>query len=118
MRKKSERTYAKNAAVDTTYHFKVHEQHNGESLIDIRDGLHYRFEDAINQARVDFAGRDLGRILIHHDGLHDPIVVPLQPWDELNADKVIGIIEKVLNSNQNLAADESSDVTVGTVDLP
>ena len=39
MRKKSERTYAKNAAVDRTYQVKVDEYHHGERLEDIRDGL-------------------------------------------------------------------------------
>ena len=38
-RKKSERTYAKNAAVDRTYQVKVNEQHHGERLEDIREGL-------------------------------------------------------------------------------
>ena len=118
MRKKSERTYAKNAAVDRTYQVKVHEQHNGERLQDIRDGLHQMFEDVLHEARGDLAGNDLGRIVIQHDGLHDPIVVPLQPWDQLNADVVMETIEKVLNSNQNLAVDESFDIAVGTVDLP
>ena len=40
MRKKSERTYAKNAAVDRTYQVKINEEHHGERLEDIRDGLH------------------------------------------------------------------------------
>ena len=53
-----------------------------------------------------------------HEDLHDPIVVPLQPWDQLNADVVMETLEKVLNSNQNLAVDESFDISVGTVDLP
>ena len=41
--KKSERTYAKNAAVDRTYQVKVDEYHHGERLEDIRDGLHQMF---------------------------------------------------------------------------
>ena len=57
-------------------------------------------------------------MVIQHDGLHDPIIIPLQPWDLLNADVVMGTIEKVLNSNQNLSVDESMDISIGTVDLP
>ena len=64
------------------------------------------------------AGNDFGRVIIQHEGLHDPIVIPLQPWDEINADVVMGTIEKVLKSNQNLAVDESFDITIGSVDLP
>ena len=44
--------------------------------------------------------------------------MPLQPWDEINADVVMRTIEKVFNSNQNLSIDESFDITIGSVDLP
>ena len=76
------------------------------------------FEDILDQARGDLAGNDLGRVVIHHDGLQDPIVVPLQPWDRLNVDVVMGNIEKVLNSRQELAVNDSFEITVGTIDLP
>ena len=48
MRKKSERTYAKNAAVDRTYQMKMDEYHYGERLEDIRDGLHQMFDQVLN----------------------------------------------------------------------
>ena len=54
--------------------------------------------------------------MIQHDSLHDPIVISLQPWDQLDANKVMDTFEKVLNSNQSLAIDESMDIAVGTVD--
>ena len=118
MRKKSERTYAKNAAVDRTYQVKVDDYHHGERLEDIRDGLHQMFDQVLNGARGDLAGNDLGRVIIQHEGWHDPIVIPLQPWDQLNADVVMRTIEKVLNSNQNLSVDERFGITIGSVDLP
>ena len=114
----SERTYAKNAAVDRTYQVKVAEYHHGERLEDIRDGLHQMFDHVLNEARGDLAGNDLGRVIIQHEGLHDPILILLQPWDEINADVVMGTIEKVLNNNQYLAVDESLDIAIGSVDLP
>ena len=118
IRKKSERTYAKNAAVDRTYQVHIHEDYRGQRLRDIRQGLHRMFEDILDQARGDLAGNDLGRVVIHHDGLQDPIVGPLQPWDRLNVDVVMGNIEKVLNSRQELAVNDSFEITVGTTDLP
>ena len=118
IRKKSERTYAKNAAVDRTYQVKIDEEHHGERLEDIREGLHQMFHHVLQEARGNLAGNDLGRVVIQHDVLHDPIVIPLQPWDQLNADVVMGTIEKVLNSNQNLTVDESMDISIGSVDLP
>ncbi len=118
IRKKSERAYAKNAAVDRTYQVKVDEQHSGEKLKDIIGGLHRMFDDILDQARGDLAGNDLGRVVIHHEGLQDPIIVPLQPWDNLDADAVMGTIEKVLNSKQDLPVNESFEITIGSIDLP
>jgi len=118
IRKKSERTYAKNAAVDRTYQVKVDERYNGQQLRDEREGLHNLFQEALNQARGDLAGNDLGRVVIHHDGLNHPIVVPLQAWDGLNANKVMETLEKTLNSNESLCLDHSFDIAIGTVDMP
>ena len=97
---------------------KVDERHHGERIEDIREGLHQMFEHVLQEARGNLAGNDLGRVVIQHDGLHDSIIIPLQPWDQLNADVVMGTIEKVLNSNQNLTVDESMDISIGSVDLP
>ena len=118
MRKKLERTYAKNAAINRTYQVKVNEKHHGEKLEDIMDGLYQMFEHALQEARGDLVGNNLCRVVIQPDGLHDPIIVPLQPWDQLDSNKVMDTIEKVLNSLQNLAIDESMNIAVGTVDLP
>ena len=97
---------------------KVNENHHGEKLEDIRDGLHQMFEHVLQEARGDFAGNDWGCVVIQHDRLHDPILIHLQPWDQLDSNKVMDTIEKVLNSHQNLAVDQSMDIAVRIVDLP
>ena len=76
------------------------------------------FDDVLDQARGDLAGNDLGRVVIQHDTLNNPIVVPLRPWDDLNANTVMETIEKVLNSHENLSIDDSFDITVGSIELP
>jgi hypothetical protein len=118
IREKSERTYAKKAAVDRRYEIKIDDQYNGQRLQDVRAGLHQMFENVLEEARGNLAGNDLGRVVIHHQLLHDPIIVPLQPLDQLDANKIMEIIEKVLNSNQNLSIDESFYISIGTIDLP
>ena len=105
-------------AIDRTYQVKINKKHHVEKLEDIRDGLHQMFKHVLQEARGDLAGNDLGCVVIQHDGLHDPIFVPLQPWDQLGSNKVMDTMEKVLNSHQNLAVDESMDIAVGIVDLP
>ena len=76
------------------------------------------FEQVLEEAHSNLAGNDLGPVVIRHDQLHYPIIIPLQPWHQLNADVVLGTTEKVLNNNQNLTVDESMDISIGTVELP
>ena len=45
-------------------------------------------------------------------------MVPLQPRDRLNVDVIMGQIEKVLNSHQEPAMNESFEITIGTINLP
>ena len=75
MRKKGERTHAKNATVDTTYQVKVSDRYQGQRLRDIRRGLHGMVKDILQEARGDLADNNLGRVVIHHDRLHHLIVV-------------------------------------------
>ena len=110
--------YAKNAAIDITYQVQINDRYRGQRLRDIRRGLHRMFEDILDEALRDLAGNHLGRVVIHHNGLQDSIVVPLQPWDRLNVEVVMGQIEKVLNSHQELAMNESFEITIGTINLP
>ena len=117
MREKSERTYAKNAAVAITYQVQINDRYRRQCLRDIRRGLHRIFEDILEEARGDLAGSDLRLQVINHDGLQDPIVVPLQLRDRLNVYVVMGQIEKVLNSHQELVMNESFEITIGTINL-
>ena len=98
--------------------FKVNEQHHGQRLNDIRQRRHSMFDNFLFQARGDLAGNDLGLVVIQHEALHNPIIVPLRPWDELIANTVMETIEKVLNSHENLRMDDSLDITVGSIDSP
>ncbi|KAK3082654.1 hypothetical protein FSP39_001588 [Pinctada imbricata] len=74
------------------------------------------FNDVLSHARGHHA--DLGRVVIQHPNLSNPIVVPLQQWENIDADTVMDEISKVLNSNEGLDVDENMVVTVGTIDLP
>ena len=93
------------------------EQHYGQRLNDIRQICHGMLDNVLFQARGDLAGNDLGLVVIQHDALHNPIIVPLRTWDKLIANMVMETIEKVLNSPENLQIDDSLDITVGSIDL-
>ncbi|XP_041361018.1 uncharacterized protein LOC121377177 [Gigantopelta aegis] len=116
--KKGTRTHKKTSAVDTTYDIKFDEQWKGKKLKDLHHDLHAMFEDVLKEATIDLQGSDLGRVIVHHDALNSPIVVPLQPLSELNADVILGHIEKVLQSNEDLPLDTSFSIQVGTIQIP
>lgn len=109
--KKDTRTFKKNLARDTSYKVKVNDEWRGGKLVDIYKKLHDMFDDVLSQARGHDA--DLGRVVLSHPNLINPIVVPLQSWENLNADAVMSEITKVLNSNETIPVDEHLLVTVG-----
>lgn len=80
-------------AHDTCLKIKFNDQWQGEKLVDIYQKLHDMFDDVLSQARGHDA--DLGRVVLSHPNLNNPIVVSLQPWQNLNADTVMSEITKV-----------------------
>lgn len=114
--KRDVRTFKKDMARETTFKVKFNEQWRGDKLVDIQTKLHNMFDDLLSQARGHDA--DLGRVVLSHPSLNNPIVVPLQSWEHLNADVVMEEITKVLNSNESVPVDENMIVTVGSIDIP
>ncbi|CAG2203034.1 unnamed protein product [Mytilus edulis] len=116
--KKRERTYANNGATDITYEVKFSNQLQNKKLTDIVDDLHNVFDDVLDQVRVGSQDNSLARLIIEHNGLTDPIVVPLQELNTMDASTVMDEISKVLQSNEELPVDDSFSVTVGRIDIP
>ncbi|XP_041350680.1 uncharacterized protein LOC121369694 [Gigantopelta aegis] len=116
--KKSVRIHKKTKAVDTTYELKFKDQWKGKKLKHLHNDLHDMFQDVLEEATLGLEGRDIGRVILHHDALNSPIVVPLQPLAELNADVILGYIEKVLQSHEDLPLDASFNIQIGTIQIP
>ncbi|XP_067669969.1 uncharacterized protein [Haliotis asinina] len=76
------------------------------------------FDDVLRQARGNLQDEDLARVVLHHQTLQYPIVIPLRPLEELNADVILSHIENVLKSHNNLALDDSFDIDIGFLDMP
>lgn len=74
------------------------------------------FDDVLSQVREN--GSDIGSVVIQNRGLKAPIVIPLQKWDNLNADTVMDGITKDLNSNEELVVDDSMSVTIASITFP
>ena len=110
------RKFKTSLATDTSFKVKFNDRWQGEKLIDLSKQLYDMFEDILSKARGHNA--DLGRVVVQHPNLSNPIVVPLQPWENLDADAVMDEIMNVINSNEELDVDENMVVTVGSIDLP
>lgn len=98
------KTYKTTLAKDTTYKVKFNNNWNGENFRDIYKTLHEMFEDVLPLARGHNA--DLGCMVLNHPDLINPIVVPLQSWENINADTVLNEVTKVLNSNENIKVND------------
>lgn len=61
---------------------------------------------------------DLGRVIIHHMGLYNPVYVPLRPLKDLSGKRVMENLQNVLNSHENLSLDKSFFLNVGFIKVP
>ena len=60
----------------------------------------------------------MGRVIIHHDGLTNPVYVPLRPLKDLTGKGVMEHLQNVLTSHENLSLEHSFQVNVGTIKVP
>jgi len=118
-RQVGQRTF-KNSVVDR--HFRVNLRPNqtsqGKKLSDLHREMQDMFDEIIDAARHGLQGNDLGRVILHHNGLINPIFISLRPMDRLSGRSVMDQVEAVLNSHQDLKMNDSFYVDVGTMELP
>ena len=117
-RRRGVRTFMNNGATESTYEIKFKDNLNATKLVDMYDTLRQIFNRVIDHAAGHLPREDLGRVVIFHEGLHDPIVAPLQPLGTLDADAVLLYIQNMLNSNQELLLNGSFQIPLGTIEFP
>ena len=115
---RKERTLKKNMAREVIYEVKFDDEWQNQRIVDIRDNLRGMFEDVIGRAREGLNDNDLGRIYINQGNLWQPIVIPPRPLNELDAEVVMQEIEKVLQSEEDIAFDDSMEIHVGMINIP
>ena len=75
------------------------------------------FEEILTKVGSSADDEDVGNVIIKNESISD-IIVPLRPWRMLNADTVMNVISKVLQSHENLEIDNGLEVIVGSIQLP
>ena len=84
----------------------------GHRIGNLLDDLVDMFNDVLHLLGVGMDPNDLGRVLILHQELDSPIVVPLKPWQLITPDLIRRAIENVLNRRQSLTLDDSFHIIV------
>lgn len=113
--------FFKNCAIDKYYQvrFDTDSVEQGQRLSDLHRELESTFNDALSQATQGLdSPTDLGRVIIHHEGLTNPVYVPLKPLKDLTGKVVMGHLQNVLTSHENLSLDHSFYLNVGTIKIP
>ena len=105
--KTGERRFARAAAVEMTYKVRFNDQWRGERIREHREEMHRMFDEVVNRGREGLNDNDFIRVIIKDNELNSPIVVPLQPADEMNAENIMQKVENVLQSKEDLAVDNS-----------
>ena len=90
----------------------------GHRVADLLDNLNMMFEDVLQQAGQGLLPLDLGRVIIVHPDLDNPIVITMRVWHEITPDLFRQTIQNVLNSNQTLTLKTDFQIIVGVVQLP
>ena len=80
--------------------------------------MHNVFNEILNEVRKESDENSLARVIIEHNDLNDPIVVPLQELNSMDSSSVLDEIVKVLQSNESLSVDQSCKAIVGSIKLP
>ena len=89
----------------------------GDRLMDIRDGLTSMFDDVINIAASNYGPNDKARMTISHADLQKDVYVHLQNVENLPGESIMNRFERVLNSHEQMKADDSFDISVGLLRL-
>ena len=58
------------------------------------------------------------RAAIYNDALDVPVFVPCRPMEEMNAEAMLDILMNVLNSNEDVPFDSTTQVDVGAIKYP
>ena len=109
------RTFMKDGATDTTYTVRFDPRFRGSRLSDMYDQLRQMFMEVLHEVTMHLHPDDSIRIVIKHDDLADPIIVPLRPLKDMTVEDILATIENALQSNAELKIDKSFKIQIGTI---
>ena len=99
----------------TDYSLSLNPQPSGQSLM---DQLGEIFDSIIDDMTTGMADNDLVRFVMQSKSLDYPISLPFMPRHELNADRIMGEVQRVLQSNENVKLEDGIQVHLVHVGMP
>ena len=97
------------------YHLTLNLQSNGVPLLDL---LRETFDSMVNEMTIGMADNDLVRFVLQSKSLDYPISLPFMPHHELNAEQIMGEVQRVLQSNENVSLQDGMQVHLVHVGMP
>jgi len=99
----------------TDYSLSLNPQPSGQSLM---DQLGEIFDSLIDDMTTGMADNDLVRFVMQSKSLEYPISLPFMPRHELNAERIMGEVQRVVQSNENVSIQDGMQVHLVHVGMP
>ena len=82
------------------------------------DQLGEIFDSMVDEMTTGMAENDLVRFVLQSKSLECPISLPFMPRHELNAERIMGEVQRVLQSNENVNLQDGMQVSLVHVGMP
>ena len=99
----------------TDYHLSLNPQPGGLPLMDQLGNI---FDSLVEEMMTGMADNDLVRFVLQSRLLEYPISLPFMPRHELNAERIMGEVQRILQSNEQVNLHDGMQVHVVHVGMP
>ena len=99
----------------TDYHLSLKLQ---EEDVTLMDQLGRIFDSMVHEMTTGMRDNDLVRFVLQSKSLDYPISLPFMPRHELNAERIMGEVQRVLQSNENVNLKDGMSVHLVHVRMP
>ena len=99
----------------TDYHLSLEPQKGGAPLL---DQLGEIFDSMVDEMSTGMKDSDLVRFVLQSRSLEYPISLPFMPRHELNAERIMGEVQRVLQSNEKVKLTDGMHVHLVHVGMP
>mgnify|MGYP001555801878 CR=1 FL=1 len=112
--------FYKGRAMSVTYDMQFVNIKPGTPIAQLFDSLELIFEDIVKRflSNVEDPARVKLMVILEHEDIDTPIIVPLRFLNDFSAEYVINQIAAVVQSHQSLAFSNQMSVTIGSVTYP